>query len=71
MTYKEAKQAGWKESYTAYSRGYVSRKTDVDLQPVVRTRRGKYYVACPAWNTTQYYLRRYLVKPDEGLTAAE
>lgn len=35
MTYGEAKANGWKEADTKYGRGYVSRKVDVDQQPVL------------------------------------
>ena len=62
MTYAEAKKGGYKDSYTAYARGYVSRKVNIDDQPVLMTKRGKYYVELPNWNSTQYLIRQYIEK---------
>lgn len=62
MTYAEAKSQGWKDTYTAYARGYVSRKVDTDQQPVKMTNSGKYYVELPAWNTSRYCIRQYIEK---------
>ena len=62
MTYKEAKTKGYKDGRTAYQRGYVSRKINIDNQPVLESGRGELYVLLPNWNSTQYCIRQYLTK---------
>ena len=65
MTYGEAKANGWKEADTKYERGYVSRKVDVDQQPVLvagGSRKGQLYVKLPCWSTTLFCVRQYLTK---------
>lgn len=62
MTYAEVKANGWKDGHTAYAKGYISRKVDIDNQPVKQTARGWYYIEKPAYNTTQYYVRQYLIE---------
>lgn len=69
MTLKEAKAQGWKENgYTAYQRGYVSRKGfDADNAQVYdaggRLKGWKYYLA-PNWSSSQYCFRVYLSKEE-------
>ena len=62
MTYAEAKKEGYKPTYRAYQRGYVSRKINADEQEVITSPRGKKYVLLPAFNTTQYCIRQYIEK---------
>lgn len=62
MTYKEAKAKGYKDGRTAYQRGYVSRKINIENQPVLKSGRGELYVLLPNWNSTQYCIRQYLTK---------
>lgn len=43
----------------AYQRGYVSRKTDLSKQPILKGRKGEYILA-PCFDTTRYCKRLYL-----------
>lgn len=69
MTVKEANKQGWERNgYTAYQRGYVSRKNfDAESAEVYdaggRLKGWKYYLA-PTWNSTQFCLRVYLSKEE-------
>lgn len=62
MTYLEAKAKGYKDGRTAYQRGYVSRKTNIENQPVLKSGRCELYVLLPNWNSTRYCIRQYLTK---------
>lgn len=65
MTYKEAKAQGYVIVYRAWQRGYVSRKVNMDDQPVLVAggkRRGMLYVVGPSWVSTVYCMRYYLAK---------
>lgn len=62
MTYKEAKAKGYRDGRRAYQRGYVSRKVDIDDQPVLKSGAGELYVLLPNWDSTQYCIRQYLTK---------
>ena len=46
-------------AFTSYQRGYISRKTCLDNQPILHGRKGD-YVLGPAFNTTQFCIRYYL-----------
>ena len=70
MTYAEAIATGYKELGTRWQRKYVSRKVDVDSQPLIKPG-GKYrrykdlwYVELPSWASTRYSHRVYLAAPD-------
>lgn len=43
----------------AYQRGFVSRKIDVETQPIIKGRKGDYVLA-PSFNSTQFCVRLYL-----------
>lgn len=63
MTYAEAIAAGYKDGYTRYQRGYVSRKIKCyDNLPVHRTRDGRLYILIPCYTSTNYCYRLYLIK---------
>lgn len=65
MTYKEAKANGYKVVGSAWTRKYISRKINVDEQPVHEAggrRKGLLYVEVPSWKSTQYSTRLYLAK---------
>ena len=65
MTYKEAKEQGYKDIYQRYQRGYVSRKINTDDQPVLKSGRngkGPEYVLLPAGRTTRFCVRQYIRK---------
>lgn len=68
MTYGEALEKGYTELFTAWTRGYVSRKADRASLPVKEAggvRRGLYYVELPSWQSTTYCIRLYLKAPEE------
>lgn len=46
-------------AFTSYQRGYVSRKTSLDNQPILHGKKGD-YVLGPAFNTSRYCIRYYL-----------
>lgn len=60
MTYQDARTAGYTDGRTAWQRGYISRKTDINTQPVKYDRYGNPYVLVPSYQSTQYCVRRYL-----------
>lgn len=62
MTYKEACEAGYRWYRVAWTRGYLSRKTDVLEQPVLENRFGEMYVETPSWKSTWYHHRYYIRK---------
>ncbi|MEG0578377.1 MAG: hypothetical protein RR490_00430 [Niameybacter sp.] len=66
MTYKQAIENGYTKGHTAYQRGYISRKTDINTQTVLTGRKGL-YVLIPAFNTTIYCIRQYLKKQQENV----
>ncbi|HBS60891.1 MAG TPA: hypothetical protein DEA44_16715 [Firmicutes bacterium] len=63
MTYRQALTAGYTDSRQAWQRGYISRKTATDKQPIQYDRYGNPYVLLPSWQTTQYCVRQYLLRP--------
>lgn len=68
MTYKEAKDAGYRLADAAYTRGYVSRKAyNIDSAEVYTaggSRKGQLYILRPCFDSTRYCFRHYLVKED-------
>jgi len=65
MTYAQALNAGWRNYDRTWSRGYVSRKTDVDTQEVHvagGNRKGELYVNLPTTRSTTYHIRQYLTQ---------
>ena len=67
MTYAEAKAQGYEIVDSAWTRKYVSRKVNVDDQPVYEAggrRKGLLYVDVPSWESTQYARRLYLKKEE-------
>lgn len=66
MTYKEAKENGYKDGDRVLQKGYVSRKAIIDYLPVDEaggSRRGQLYVLLPNWKSSRYCYRQYLVAP--------
>lgn len=64
-TLADAIKAGYSIADSKYQRGYVSRKVDQFEQPLQvagGSRKGQLYVLLPAYNTTNYCRRVYLVK---------
>ena len=64
-TYEEAIAMGYTPTFTSLQRGYVSRKMDMDIAPVMvagGNRKGMLYVLLPCWQSTQYCVRQYLTK---------
>lgn len=70
MTYREALDMGFTPGDTKWTSGYLSRKIDIDNQPVKTAtkgrREGQKYVDLPTYQSTQYHLRQYLIPPEEG-----
>ena len=67
MTYQDAIKAGYIAGETKYQRGYVSRKTNADMQPVHVAggrRKGQLYALLPCYTSTQYCIRQYFIKGD-------
>lgn len=65
MTYKEAREAGYIDGDMKYTAGYISRKTNIDNQPVKvagGSRKGQLYILVPCWHSTTYCFRLYLKK---------
>lgn len=64
-SWRDARALGYKVTYTALQRGYVSRRIDVDDQPIMIAgghRRGRLYYLAPSWQSTQYCRRVYIDK---------
>jgi hypothetical protein len=64
VTYRDAIAAGAKRGHTAWSRGYVSRKSksgDAKLHIAGGRCAGLYFVKLATWRSTQYYVRQYLI----------
>jgi hypothetical protein len=69
MTYADAKEKGYKDGRTTWQRGYISRKTNIENQPVNiagGTRKGEAYILVPSWRSTSYCHRRYLIAPNDS-----
>ena len=63
-TVKDLENAGWEEYRDAWTRGYVSRKTNIEDQPVKVSGRGEVYYISPSWRSTTYSVRVYM-RPGE------
>ena len=64
-TYAEAKVMGYAAGRESWQRGYVSRKANIDNQPVHIAggkMKGKIYILAPSWRSSQYCKRIYLIK---------
>lgn len=64
-TLREALDMGYRISDMMYQRGYISRKVNMDEQPVKVAggiRRGQLYVDAPCETSTQYSFRYYLAR---------
>lgn len=64
-TYGAALAAGYSDGDQTWERGYISRKSKLDDLPVKvagGNRKGNLYVLLPAYTSTQYCIRQYLVK---------
>lgn len=62
-TWGEAKAQGWIEVDVTYARGYISRKTDIDNQPIKiasGSRKGELYYEHPCFHSTLYFYRVYV-----------
>lgn len=65
MTVREAHEQGYRDWDISYFRGYVSRKTNTDNQPVKVAggrRKGQLYYEAPSFLSTKYALRVYITK---------
>lgn len=69
MTYKEAKEQGYKVYQTKMQDGYVTRKPRPDDQIEVLTaegyRKGDLYILMPNYSSTRYCKRCYLRKENK------
>lgn len=68
LTYKQAIENGWKILDEKLQRKYVSRKLNLDDQPILQVtgnahRSGEYYVEVPSQSNGYYSTRRYLNPP--------
>lgn len=68
LTYKQAIENGWKILDEKLQRKYVSRKLNLDDQPILKVagtahRGGEYYVEVPSQSNGQYSIRRYMQEP--------
>ena len=67
MTYEEALHKGYRLGDRMYTIGYLSRTIDVMSQPVKvagGSRKGQLYVDVPAYQTSRYHMRQYLVNAE-------
>lgn len=65
MSFKEAISNGYQMGSTSFQRGYISRKTNTNDQPVKvagGNRRGELYILLPNYDSTKYCIRQYLRK---------
>lgn len=62
QTWEQMREQGYTQTRTAYTRGYISRFTDVDKQPVKISGTGEMFYEAPAFDTTQFHLRVYIAK---------
>lgn len=68
MTFAEAKKKGIEYHHTAWSRGYVSRKTDIDKHIVHKAGgkcKGLYYILAPSWLSSRYCNKVYFSMKEE------
>lgn len=66
-TLDEALDQGYRLADMQYTKGYLSRKTDLRTQPVHiagGNRKGDLYIEEPCWNTSKYHFRHYLVREE-------
>lgn len=66
MTYKQAVEKGWKIKDETFQRKYVSKKINLENQPVLAAsgrRNGQFFIEMPSWQSTRYSIRRYLTPP--------
>lgn len=64
-TWAEYKAAGYRVVGSAFARGYVSRKIDVNEQEIKvagGSRKGQLYYEAPTYLSTQYHKRVYIAK---------
>ena len=69
MTYAEALQVGYVDGDLSYTRGYVSRRSDLNQQRVYIAggrRQGDLFVLLPCWTSTKYCFRQYLIWRGKG-----
>lgn len=67
-TYGEAIEMGYSLGDTAWTRGYVSRRSeqvcdDTPIHVAGGSRQGELYVLMPSWESTTYCRRQYLTGP--------
>ena len=66
LSYKQAIKNGWQIADERSQRKYVSRKVNLENQPVLAAgghRKGEFYVEVPSWQSSRYSIRRYLTPP--------
>ena len=63
MTVKEAREQGYIEYDTAYTKGYLSHKTDIEeqeLKVASGNRKGLYFYEKPCFHSSRYHYRVYM-----------
>lgn len=68
-TFKEAKEMGWVVYDVMTCAGYLSRRIDIDNQPIILSKKGarsgEYYFKTPNYQETGYHYRNYIAPPSE------
>lgn len=60
LTVADLKAAGWREYRTAWTRGYVSRRSEAGTRPVMLSGRGEVFFLSPSWESSQFCHRVYM-----------
>ena len=60
LTVADLKAAGWEEYRTAWTRGYVSRRSEAGTRPVMLSGRGEVYYLSPSWQSSMFCHRVYM-----------
>ena len=67
-TWGEAKKLGWQVTDVASAFGYISRKIDVEEQPLKQSlkgpHKGQWYYDSPSFNSNKYHDRVYVAPPE-------
>ena len=66
----EARKLGWKVLEVCSAYGYLSRKTDLDSQPLKVCKKGRhkglFYFESPSYKSTKYHDRVYITQRDKN-----
>lgn len=69
-TWGEAKKLGWRFLAVTSAYGYISRKTNVEEQPLKQSLKGaykgKWYYDSPSFKSTKYHDRVYIEPPENS-----